>query len=118
MTPLEKAQYEAITQMAENLHDYNRGVLSMLGQADLAAAHEMPAKMAEILIANRDQLTPEPTTLMDALAELPPEAAEIQERIRETHARSIAAWELIQAIIDDARARLNAADPGGMGQAV
>ena len=112
---MDKHQAAAISQMAENLHDYNRGVLAMLGIENMAAEHEMICGMVEILIQQREDLAPGSGSLFDAI-ELTPEQQKIQEQIDWNVARRNEAWAPIQAMIDEARAQLDAADPLGLGQ--
>lgn len=114
---MNKYQAEAISQMAPARHDYNRGVLAMLGKESLAGDHEMVCRTIEGLIAQRDALLPGPQSFDDLLADLPPEAAKIQSYIDDASARRNAAWAPIQAIINEALAALEAADPLGLGQA-
>lgn len=111
---MNKHQAEAISQMAENLHDYNRGVLAMLGKSQVAIEHEMVCRTIEMLIEQRNALSPEADSLFVAVA-LSPEQEEIQQQIDWNVARRNAAWAPIQALIDEARAALDAADPMGMG---
>ena len=107
---MDKHQAEAISQMADNLHDYNRGVLGMLGKSQAAVKHEMVCRTIEILIEQRNALAPETDSIFDAVA-LSPEQAEIQQQIDWNVSRRSAAWAPIQAMIDEARAALDAADP-------
>lgn len=112
---MNRHQIEAICQMAEAAHDYNRGVLSALGHYRLALAHESACKWVEMLVAERDLLTPEGASPLDPL---PPEAEKKQQEIDRERAHRDATWAPIQAIIDEARRLRNEADPMGMGQAV
>lgn len=109
-----KRQLEAIAQMAPNLHEYNRGVLGMLGKEDLAVAHACASAMVELLVQERDALIPPFDHLFEALA-LPPEAREVQSRIELAVQRCDAAWAPIETLIADARETLEKADPFGMG---
>ena len=108
-------QIEAICQMAEVTHDYNCGVLWALGHHRLALAHESACKWVEMLVAERDLLTPEGASPLDPL---PPEAEKKQQEIDRERAHRDATWAPIQAIIDEARRLRDEADPMGMGQAV
>lgn len=112
---MDKHQAAAISQMADLLHDYNRGVLAMLGMENMAAEHEMICGMVKILIQKRDDLAPVSDSLFDAI-ELTPEQQKIQDRIDWNVARRNAAWAPIQAMIDEARAQLCADDPLGLSQ--
>ena len=112
---MDKHQIEAICQMAEATHDYNRGVLWALGHHRLALAHESACKWVEMLVAERDLLTPEGASPLDPL---PPEAEKKQQEIDRERAHRDATWAPIQAIIDEARRLRDEADPMGMGQAV
>ena len=89
-------QIEAICQMAEATHDYNRGVLWAIGHHRLALAHESACRWFEMLVAEREK----------------------QQEIDRERAHRDATWAPIQAIIDEARRLRDEADPMGMGQAV
>ena len=93
---MDRHQIEAICQMAEATHDYNRGVLWALGHHRLALAHESACRWFEMLVAEREK----------------------QQEIDRERAHRDATWAPIQAIIDEARRLRDEADPMGMGQAV
>ena len=112
---MKKHEIEAVCQIAEATHDYNRGVLWMLGHYRLALAHESACKWMEMLVAERDLLIPEGASPLDPL---PPEAEKKQQEIDRERAHRDATWAPIQAIIDEARRLRDEADPMGMGQAV
>ena len=108
-------QIEAICQMAEATHDYNRGVLWAIGHHRLALAHESACKWVEMLVAERDLLIPEGASPLD---HPPPEAEKKRQEIDRERAHRDATWAQIEAIIDEARRLRDEADPMGMGQAV
>lgn len=112
---MDRHQIEAICQMAEATHDYNRGVMWALGHHRLALAHESACRWFEMLVAERDLLIPEGASPLDPL---PPEAEKKQQEIDRERAHRDATWAPIQAIIDEARRLRDEADPMGMGQAV
>ena len=112
---MKRHQLEAICKMAEATHEYNLGVLCMLGHELLARRHESAAKWVTMLVAQRDMLTPDDASPLDPL---PPEAEKIQAEIDAEVRHRNAMWEPIQAIIDEARKALDEADPMGMGQSV
>lgn len=117
---MQKHEIEAICEMAEALHAYNRGVMAMLGRVEEATQHELAAGTVELLRAQRDALIPDPPP-DSGLFDLPPwpaEAVAIQELLEQAMQRRNAAWLPIQALIDEARAARGAADPLGMGQGV
>ena len=112
---MDRHQIEAICQMAEATHDYNRGVMWALGHHRLALAHESACRWFEMLVAERDLLIPEGASPLDPL---PPEAEKQQQEIDRERAHRDATWAQIEAIIDEARRLRDEADPMGMGQAV
>lgn len=112
---LTKEQAQAITGMGRATSDYNRGVLAMLGKADLAMAHDALKTTREIQRAERDALIPADHGVFDPL----PAAAEaVQVKLDETCRLEDEAWAPIQALIDEAQAKLEAADPFGLDQRV
>lgn len=112
---MKRHQLEAICKMAEATHEYNLGVLCMLGHELLARRHESAAKWVTMLVAQRDMLTPDDASPLDPL---PPEAEKVQAEIDAEVRHRNAMWAPIQAIIDEARKALDEADPMGMGQSV
>ena len=110
-----KSQIEALCQMAEATHDYNRGVLWMLGHGRLALAHESACKWMEMLVAARDLLAPEGASPLDPL---PPDAENVQQQIEQHRAYLDATWASVQAIIDEARRQRDEADSLGLDQSV
>lgn len=104
---------DAICEMASALHQYNRGVLSMMGLRDLAVAHEMASRTIEDLREQRDRLIPKSDSLFDLIDEArwPPEAVALQERIDAAARRRDSAWKPIQALIDEARRLRDAGYP-------
>lgn len=111
-----KAQNIAISQMAEARHEYNLGVLSMLGHEQRAATHSTLSGLAAVLCDRRDAVDTNGDDLASMLAPLNPEAAAIQAEIDEIKRRIAAAWMPIQALIDEAKNELGAADPMGLSQ--
>ena len=105
---MDKHQALAIFSMGAATHQYNAGVLGMLGKADLAAAHHAASASCAILCDERDALIETAMggsqELVDMLAasELPAIKA-IQSKLDEAVAIRNAAWAPIQAVIDDAR---------------
>lgn len=112
MSKFTKTQADAIAAMGANLHSYNRGVLAMLGQEQLAADHELITKSIEMLVERRNaaQPLPENFTFSDLLTTTP-ESEKIQAEIEQLKERQRAAWARVQAMIDDARSIIDAADP-------
>jgi hypothetical protein len=112
---LTNEQAQAITGMGRATSDYNRGVLAMLGKVDLAIAHETLMTSCEIQRAERDALIPADHGMFEAL---PADAEAVQVKLDETCRLEAAAWAPIQALIDEAQAKLEAADPFGLDQRV
>jgi len=112
---MDKAQAQAICQMGESRHQYNQGVLSMLDKRRLADDHEAVCRTIAMLVEDRDRLIPDSASPLDPLSA---EAEAIQKQIDEAVTRQAEAWAPIQAIIDEARAELDTADPLGLGQAI
>ncbi len=98
-----RAQADAIREMGPGLHEYNRGVLAMLGMLDIALAHEGHARRISMLVADRDALRPPPVTFADLIADLSPEGLRLQMQIDEERMYQAFAWEPIQELIDEAR---------------
>lgn len=96
-------QAQAICEMAEARHQYNLGVLSMLGKRSLAEGYTAVSHTIAMLVEDRNKLIPDDAGMFDTL---PDAAAAIQQRINEASARQAAAWAPIQEIIDQARAIL------------
>lgn len=110
-----KHQAQAISQMGEARHNYNLGVLAMLGKDRLAYEHEMICRTIDGLVFDRDAATPKSEDLLGNL-ELTPETAKIQAQIDEASALRNKAWEPIQDLIDEAREWLGKNDPMGLDQ--
>ena len=102
----QQAQYEAIAQMAPNLHEYNRGVMAMLGREREAAAHKYASRTVEQLREERDALTPQGEGFDAILNPLPPDAAAKHKELREAAARQNKLWHPMQALITEARQAL------------
>ena len=101
-----RTQYEAIAQMAPNLHDYNRGVMAMLGRESEAAAYKYASRTVDALREERDALTPEAEGFDAILNPLPPDAAAKHKELREAVARQHELWLPMQALIVEARQAL------------
>ena len=114
MAKFTKTQAAAIAAMGENLHGYNRGVLAMLGQEQLAVDYELVTKHIEVLVDRRNsaQPLPENFTFSDLLVTTP-ESEKIDLEVKDMQVRQRAAWAPIQAMIDDADSIIDAADPMG-----
>lgn len=100
----QKQVAEAVSQMAEALHEYNRGVLAALGHEQLAVNHRSDHSRVTDLVAQREAL---PETIFDAThsAEYERLSAEIDKESAVMHA----SWAPIQALIDQARRELGMA---------
>lgn len=107
-----KDQAAAIVRMAESLTEFNRGVLTMLGQEQLAVSHAFARQDVEQLLEQRDAL--DTSDLQDLTATLNPEAQAVQDKLDIAVLRMHETWKPIQAIIDRAQAAIDAADPMGM----
>lgn len=97
---MSEAQVLAITAMAQVRREYNFGVLSMLGLADIATAHNIASANVE---AAFKALEPLKATTFDELlaAEGSPDLIDARERRR-------LAWLPIQAVIDSVEGRAQA----------
>lgn len=120
---MNKHQAQAITQMGQARHEYNRGVLSMLGHDNLALDHSVVCASIDILVKQRDTLIaasmPDGENLFaHLLAPMPPDAAKIQQKIDEQSARENKLWAQVDALIAEAREYLERLDPMGLDQAV
>ena len=88
---------EAVSQMAEGLHEYNRGVLAMLGREQLAVNYRADHNQVTRLVEQRDAL---PETVFDShTAEYERLSAEIDK----ASAVMASSWAPIQSLIDEAR---------------
>ncbi|AVS67371.1 hypothetical protein C8245_18285 [Paracidovorax avenae] len=109
-------QARALSQVGENLGEYNRGVLTALGYASLYEEWASARMGLEVAAARRHDAE------MEALSEdiawaLPEIDPKLHEAVDRELARVRAAWEPIQRLKDDALEILGAADPLGMSQA-
>lgn len=108
-------QAQAIAQMAQGTHEYNRGVLAMLGQEQLATDYTSSVRWIETLVTQRDALDTSPADDVQSWGEpLNPAAQAVQDKIdaekRVRHER----WARIQALIDAAKDVIERNDPMGM----
>ena len=113
-----KFQNQAIAQMAEARHEYNLGILSMLGKEQMAVEHAALRRLAAVLCEQRDAANDNGDDFAALLAPLNGQAAVIQAEIDTVSQRAAAAWAPIQALINEAQKALEMADPMGMSQSV
>lgn len=104
----DKATLEAICEMGEGVHEYNRGVLACIGKLQLwhtwrfalVSADSASAAFQRIMRAKHG--SDELAMLLDSGAEFAESAA-----LDEANARLVEAWKPIQYLIDAARSALS-----------
>lgn len=113
---MSNVQARALSQLGENLGEYNRGVLTALGHSAMYEAWASARMGLEVASARRHEAE------MEALGEdiawaLPEIDPKLHEAVDRELARVQAAWQPIQRLKDDALEVLGTADPLGMSQA-
>lgn len=108
MIPITVAQAKTIVAMQHATHEYNRGVLAMLGKEQLALNYASSHRQIDHLAQQRDAAQGD----SGIFAQLNAEAQKYEDQLREATTHCNADWAEIQAIIDKAQQLIDAADDG------
>lgn len=115
---MQKFEAQALSQMAEGLTEYNKGVLLALGHRKLFDAWSsalIGLQLASNIVASAEQAASVGKTF--GFGEYPEIDPALRSEVTAQRSRVNAAWAPIQQLKDQALDALSAADPFGMGQA-